>query len=111
MPVMLRSRFPEIEAELGPEVDDAIRDAAHQIAANARLRVPVLTGALRESIHAERRSPDEYAVTAGSRRVFYARFVEFGSARGVAPHPFLTPAAEMQRAPLELAVTKALRNL
>lgn len=110
MPTTLKSRLPEIAAELRPRVGNAVRLGAERIKESARDRVPVHTGKLRDGIEIDRRGPTEYAVVAGDRDVFYGHLVEFGTSHSAA-HPFLVPAAEQNRQVVERLVIEALRRL
>lgn len=110
MPARLRSRFPQIAAELKPRLDAALKETAEQIAEDAKSRVPVDTGKLRDAIHVERDGLAEYRVVAGDDEAFYGHFVEWGGAHN-APHPFLVPAAEAARATLEQTARTVLRGL
>lgn len=106
----LKSRFPEIEAELKPKVDLAVREAAHLIAESAKGRVPVATGRLRASIHVDRQGPLHYSVIAGDADVFYGHMVEHGTTNTPA-RPFMVPAVEEHRTTAVALVGKALRSL
>jgi HK97 gp10 family phage protein len=118
MPATLKSRFPEIIAELRPKVGAAVKQAAEVVAEDASARAPdapPYAQGLVESIRVEREDVAEYAVNAGGGAEFYAGFVEFGHAkRGggeVPPHPFMVPAAEANRDTAAYLVTAALRSL
>lgn len=118
MAVTLKSRFPEIVAELRPKVGAAVKQAAEVVAEGAAQRVPDRTPlgqGLIASIHVEREDVAEYAVVAGDNEVFYGHFVEFGhAAKGggqVAPRPFLVPAAEASADTAAALITAALRGL
>lgn len=108
--VTLKSRFPEIEAELRPRISAAVKAAAEGIEHGAKERAPVDTGALRSAIHTERRGPAEYAVVAGDSQAWYGMLVEHGTSQNP-PHPFLVPAAEIGREAAEGLVRAALRGL
>ena len=89
-------------AQLQPESEDGLKEGAELIAERARARVPVLTGALRDSIHTEE-IEDGHAVVADAtdeKGYPYAIAVEFGGhegGRGVGPHAFMIPAMEESR--------------
>jgi HK97 gp10 family phage protein len=85
----LMSRIPFISAGLAAHTRASNMKTAEAIAADARQRVPVLTGNLRDSIHVEPEGVDAWVLT----KVHYANFVEFGT-RHAPPYPFMTPAAE-----------------
>lgn len=109
MPATLKSRIPQIAASIQPRVEAAMRSGAEAIAESAKARVPVLSGELRDAIHVD--AQDEgYYVVAGDDDAFYGHMIEFGTSRFPA-EPFLIPAAEEQREPLENAVSAALRRL
>lgn len=110
MAATLKSRFPEIAAELRPRVSAAVKAAAEGIEEGAKSRVPVDTGALRDAIHTERRAVAEYAVVAADDEVWYGMLVEHGTTHNP-PHPFLVPAAEVGRDAAEGLVRAALRGL
>lgn len=93
---MYSSRIPRIAASLPALMDAATAAAAERIADDARERVPVRTGKLRDAIHTERRAPGEHAVVAGNTSAFYGHIIEFGGAR-TPPRPFLIPALESNR--------------
>ena len=110
MSVTLKSRLPQIAAELRPRVSAAVKDSAEQVAEAAKARVPVDTGRLRDAIHVERKGPAEYAVVAGDNQAWYGHLIEHGTTRQP-PRPFLVPTLEEQRQPIELAITVVLRSL
>lgn len=108
--VTLKSRLPEVAAELRPRVSAAVRAGAELVSERAAQRAPDRTPygeGLVASIEVERRSPAEYAVQSTA---FYARFVEEGTVRHSA-QPFLMPALEESVADIEALVTGALRGL
>lgn len=114
----LQSRLPEIIAEMEVTLPVALRAGAEAIAEDAKGRVPVRTGALRDAIHVEHLPargdlPEAEQVIAGDGGdVFYGHIVEHGSAaNNVPPHPFLIPAFEAQAAGIELLLAEALRRL
>lgn len=110
MPASLKSRIPEITAQIRPRVNAAVKEAAILIVDDAQARVPVDTGDLFEAIHYERRAQGSYAVVAGGEGVYYGHIVENGSVN-TAARPFLVPAAEANRFNAEALVTGALRGL
>lgn len=71
---------------------DQSKDTAQDIVDDAKRRVPVDTGELRDSI-GKRREGIGWLVEATAE---YAGFVEYGT-RHMAAQPYLTPAAEGQR--------------
>ncbi len=80
-------------------VDRAASDIAKALAEKqveeARRLAPVLTGALKNSIHAEKgEHENEWLAVAGDEDVDYAVAVEFGG-HDRAAHPFFGPGREM----------------
>jgi HK97 gp10 family phage protein len=108
---LLKSRLPEIIAELYPAVEEATVAGAELIVEAAKSRVPVDTGRLRDAIHVET-TPEGAYVIAGNRNAFYGHIVEHGSAAyGTPPHPFLVPALEENRVKVEELVSAAIRRI
>jgi HK97 gp10 family phage protein len=108
--IVVKSRIPRIANELKPAVDLAVRQTSGLIAREAKQRVPVRTGSLRNAIDVERKGMAKYEVVAWSDEAWYGHLVEWGT-RHSAPRPFLTPAAESAREPLEHRVRQALGRL
>jgi HK97 gp10 family phage protein len=109
----LTSRFPQIAASLQPRVTAALREAADEVADEARGRVVVASGDLRDSIHVDQDGDDVYVV-AGNDDVYYGHLVEFGSTPGGTPmpaRPFLIPALEAKRDDIVRSVKTVLRTL
>lgn len=92
----LESRFPEIIAALPEVIDAGVRAGAEGVMAEAKQRVPVRTGHLRDAIHVERRGQARYEIVGGDGEYWYGHLVEFGTNHS-APHAFLIPALEGQR--------------
>lgn len=118
MSATLKSRFPEIIAELRPRLSMAVKAGAELIAEDARANVhdaPPMGVGLKQAIHVERKGAAEYAVVAGDDEVVYGHMVEFGHAdRGggqVAPRPFLIPAKEQRADDVAALLTAVLRSL
>lgn len=106
MPVTLMSDLSEISSGLPDSVADALKEQTEKIAQDARQRVPVDTGDLRDSIEViEYNEPGRvgYRVVADARAepvrgrsdgAPYAHLVEFGSVHNKPAQPFLVPALE-----------------
>lgn len=109
MAAQLQSRLPSISAELRPRVLAALKAGGEIVERNAKGRVKVDTGALRDAIHTEP-THDGVAVIAGDNKVFYGHLVEHGSSR-TPPHPFLVPALEESRDEIMRTLTAALGDL
>lgn len=113
MPATLKSRFPEIIAELRPRVGKSVAEGAALVSERASQRVPDRTPlgeGLIAAIHVEREEVGEYSVVAGDEEAFYGHIVEFGG-KYSAPHPFLVPALEESTDDVLALVTAALRGL
>jgi HK97 gp10 family phage protein len=106
----LESRLPMIMAELRPRVSAAMRMGAEEIASTARMRVPVESGDLRDSIEVRPSGAAQWKVNAGNKEAFYAGMVEFGTARRAAT-PYLVPAAEQGQDHVVELVAVVLRSL
>lgn len=114
MSATLKSRLPEIAAELRPRVSAAIKEGAQAVATDAQDRVPVGPPDvhLRDNFHVTRLGPAEYEVSVGDRAggPFYAHMVEHGTSHA-APRPFLIPALEANRSNVEQLVRASLVSL
>lgn len=104
------------DGEIMTAAMDRLEAAAEVIAADARRRVPVGTGALKKSIRVVRlrdskaRNVRVYAgnrVKGGSmqkgedRGAFYAQWVEYGHGPKKKAHPFLRPALNASKAKIQ----------
>jgi len=111
MPVTLKSRFPQIAAELPIMADTLAREAAGKVEMMAKERVRVRSGDLRDAIHVERRKLGTYEVVAGDGGdVFYGHMVENGTTHSP-PFPFLIPALEAERDPVQKVYASMLKAL
>ena len=112
MAATLKSRFPEIVAELRPRVREATEKAAEMVAESARQKAPLGPGDvhLRDHISVEAEGPAGFLVLAGNEDTFYGHMVEFGTSHS-APEPFLLPAAEENVDAAAALLTAALRGL
>lgn len=103
----LRELGTEVAGRLGT---NAVRAGARVIARDAKRRAPVgETGDLKKSVKVPKqvdRTANSRVAYAGSK-LFYSRFVEFGTSRAPAK-PFLRPAMDEQA---QAAVQKMLDNL
>lgn len=105
----LHSRIPEIILDLPGEVNDALEQGVEAIAEDAKERVPVETGALRDAIHIEE-IPGGWAVVAGDDDAFYGHIIEHGGVN-VPARPFLIPAKEARWDDVVGLIEEALENL
>ncbi len=112
---VITNRLGVMQTTLRSKAGDASEATANAIVTDAKRRVHVITGALRESI-AARKEGIGYVVEA---TMPYAAREEYGfngsdslgRVYHQAPHPYLTPAAEAQRAPYLDRLRKALQDL
>lgn len=84
------NNLDQIREDMRTQAGLAIRKAALDIEAQAKMNAPVDTGALRNSIAASKNDELSWQVAVG---VNYGAFVEYGTTR-MAAQPFLTPAVE-----------------
>ena len=82
---------------LDMNTDKVLQSAAFQVEAEAKVRAPVDTGALKNSIHTERKKAGLYWVADG---VLYGIYQELGTSR-MSAHPFMVPAVEKVRGYLD----------
>ena len=83
--------------EMEPRAEQVLSDAAFEIETEAKMNAPVLTGALRNSIHTE--NTGRLSRTVGDA-VDYGIFQELGTSK-MSAQPFLVPAVEAVRAKFE----------
>lgn len=97
-------------ADLAPKimqaVDREIEDAAEELVYLAQELVPVRTGALKASIHADRIDHLAMQVRAD---VEYAAYVEYGTSR-MAAQPYITPAMEAIRRGYTERIARRIRE-
>lgn len=90
---LTNNKLPGLSATLQNAVASLIEQAAQTTALEARQRVPVDTGRLKEGIRVEQQGKFAWRVTS---KKFYGRFHEYGTVK-MAAHPFMTPAARRAR--------------
>ena len=84
--------------EVPKAIDALVERVALEIQRDAKTRAPVDTGALQSSIAAGRIKADTNTVEwQVGTNILYAAAQEFGTSRGVPPHPYLGPALEAAR--------------
>ena len=83
--------FPEIAAAMPEKASAVVRKASFDIEGQAKNRVPVDTGALKNSISTEFENNGLTGIIAPHME--YATFVEFGTKR-MSAQPYMIPAAE-----------------
>jgi HK97 gp10 family phage protein len=121
--VTLKSRLPEISAEMRPRISRAVKEGAEEIADAARRNLEagghVDSGDLLNSVHVERAGAGQYRVVADARAekngklgagAPYGVFVEFGTS-DTSAYPFMIPAADEKSDGIVDAVQVVLRTL
>lgn len=106
---MLKSRLPKIVAGLAPAVREAAGTGADMIVQDAKGRVHVRSGDLRDAIHADEQ-PEGIYVLAGDTDTWHGHLEEHGTSHS-APHPFLVPAFEENADTIVKLVAGAVRRL
>jgi HK97 gp10 family phage protein len=92
--------LPQLKGELRDHASAAIRKAAFDIEAGAKVRAPYRTGFLRNSIQATMTGVLSAVVAVGAH---YGIYLEYGTYK-MAPRPYLTPAVEAVRPGLVAAM-------
>ena len=87
------NRIPELTGSMRAAAEREVLRAAYEVEAEAKRRVPVDTGALRNSIQTWRSGSLRASI---APHMDYAAFVEFGTRKQRAK-PYMTPAAEYVR--------------
>lgn len=88
----------KIENAIGENCMTPLQEVADLVADEARRRCPVNTGALRDSIRtARKKDAKDIWIIAGNKKVYYARFVEYGTVNSPAK-PFMRPALKAAKA-------------
>ena len=97
-PIVYKNNFAKLAEELREDAERAVEKSAAAIEARAKQLAPVDSGNLRSSIQVTDYTigRDGYAKFVGTH-VHYAPYQEYGTSRGVPPHPFMTPAADEER--------------
>lgn len=106
---MLKSRLPQIAIEIEVLLDEAIEKGAEVVKRDAKVRVPVATGKLRNAIHVDPEDDGVYVI-GGNDDAWYGHLVEHGTTR-TPPRPFLVPALEENRDTVVGIARAALRSL
>ena len=90
----------KITKELEPRAQKILDEAAFEVETNAKQNAPVLTGALRNSIHVNKTSNQNKFSRVISDGVEYGIYQELGTSR-MAAQPFMIPAVEAIREKFE----------
>ena len=88
------NHIPSLDSKSRRKTEQLVEFAARQYKSEARRQSPFKTGFLRSNILAHKRGSMTWDIIA---HAYYSIFQEFGTSRGVAPHPFMGPAADMIR--------------
>ena len=117
----LEAKKAKVEAQA---IGKIVREAAKPIIASARARVPVDSGLLRKQIGFITANDSKYPTTAligvnyrfmGAKRgnsAYYAHIVEYGGkTTNRAPHPFMRPAFELNKARATKHIKSAVLKL
>lgn len=104
----LKARFAKIPQRMREEVRVAIDASADELVTMQKRLVPVEHGDLRDSIRKEEGVHDlSVEVKAGSKNVFYAKMIEFGT-RKMQARPFFFPAYRTLRRRIRSRIARAM---
>ena len=122
----LAKALRKLPPEMSREVADVVQGHAQSLATEMRSRVPVDTGALRESIRVRKAAKGLFARVGsfatrkmirqrGRSYVFYARFIEFGftnrAGRKVPARPFIFNAWRARRYNVKIDILEKARDV
>lgn len=109
--VKMDLKFDQVGRDTEKVVDISSKEVAKKIEADAKRFVPVLTGALRNSIkaHKSKFEGENYVVYAGDEnKVPYARVIEFGK-KNQAPNPYMRKALAKNKSSYKTIVKKNIK--
>ena len=107
----LRKALKTVGDEAKAGLKDVNLEVAEIVAREAVTRVPVRSGALRETVRAAG-AQTRASVKAGFKKVPYAGVIHFGwPARGILPRPFLYDALDARRDEVMDAYTDGMADL
>lgn len=95
---------PELIKQIKLQGPRIVASIAQGIEAQAKLKAPVDTGFLRNSIQATPKGAFEWNVTVGAE---YGAYLEFGTVK-MSARPYFTPAVELMRPQFEMMLNKLL---
>lgn len=101
----LYSRIPQIIAKVEVGGDLVARESAENVKERAQVNAAKDTGDMADSIDVRKIGDNTYEVYVGEH---YGIFVENGTT-SMSPQPFMTPAAEAERGPFEMALRALVR--
>ena len=102
--IEVKSAIPEVGAVVRQQAGKAIAKAALDISTQAKVRAPVDTGLLKNSITAEQVAPFAWVVESP---VHYSIYQEYGTSRMPA-QPYMTPAVEFVKPSFEAAMRRLI---
>lgn len=103
------SRFQEEIQKMKQRREQTIKQIAVFIEAEAKLRAPVSTGRLRNSITHQTESNETQSKAYIGTNVEYAPYVEFGVAsKNIPAQPYLRPAIEENRDKIKKIIEKGM---
>lgn len=102
-----KDALPALGPKLRQKLSQVVRKTAADIEANAKVLVPVDTGALKASIQAKPVNELTSDVDVGQE---YGPHVEFGTSR-MGPRPYLTPSVEKLRPVFPQAIAAAVNQV
>ena len=113
--VNLKDFFKELGADVEEAAKQALEEGAEIIVNDAKSRVAVDTGKLRDSIHFKKLNKgtkiriiaDAYNVGSDGEKVYYGNLVEFSPKIN---KPFMYPALETHRAEVKQKIIEAIRG-
>ena len=93
--------FRELKADVRAKAHAAAYNFARGMVAEAKRRVPVRTGYLRQNIYWEKIAPGEFRVgvkgdTTAQTGAYYGVYIEYGT-RNMAAQPYFRPAFEIMK--------------
>jgi HK97 gp10 family phage protein len=103
--VKVTSHIPQLSAAVKQKAELAVTKAAADIEAQAKVRAPVDTGLLKNSIQSRREGDLRHIVESP---VHYSVYQEFGT-RKMPAQPFMLPAVEFVKPSFEMAMRSLVR--
>lgn len=101
-------KFPQIAAAMPERAGQVVRKASFDVEGQAKNRVPVDTGALKNSISTEFEDGGLTGIIAPHME--YAAYVEYGTKR-MSAQPYMTPAAEAVAPAFVAAMKQMLQEI
>jgi len=106
----LAAKFKKISKTASNEVEQALINSALMVERDAKIKVPVDTGRLRQSItHQDENFGSQNPAVKVGTNVDYAPHIEYGTSKQSAK-PFLRPAFEENKQKILKEIAKAMRK-